>query len=335
MRFKQYLNTISHNQIVQEKLELIKFFDNYGAKVTKDAYGVGRSTVYAWKRRYKTSKYDPASLIPKSKKPKNTRRSYVDPLIKEFIKKLRMEAYRLGKSKIKVLLDEYCTQNNLPKIAESTIGKIIKRERYLFPPRKVYHDPASKQGQWNPRKIRNRISSRYLTSYPGELVQVDSITIFKDGLMRYLVTAIDVYSRFAFAFTYKSLSSKMSLDFIQKLEETAPFKITNIKTDNGHEFLGSFDEYLTAKGIKHFFSYPRTPKANAFVERFNRTIQEEFVEPKMDLITDVDEFNRKLMEYLVFFNAVRPHRSLDNLTPMGYLVFKGILSNMCVTHTYT
>jgi len=53
----------------------------------------------------------------------------------------------------------------------------------------------------------------------------------------------------------------------------------------------------------------------------------------MDLIYDTEEFNRKLMNYLVFFNAVRPHRSLDNLTPMGYLVFKGILSSMSVTHT--
>jgi len=122
---------------------------------------------------------------------------------------------------------------------------------------------------------------------------------------------------------------------MQKFKEVAPFRISSVKTDNGHEFLGHFEKYLEDKGITQYFSYPRTPKSNAFVERFNRTIQEEFVEPNIDLIYDTEQFNRKLMDYLVFFNAVRPHRSLDNLTPMGYLVFKGILSSMSVTHTNT
>jgi len=102
MLFKQYLNTISHSKIIQEKLVLIKFFDKWGAKATRDAYGVSRSTVYEWKKRYRESKYDPKSLLPLSKRPKRVRRSNIDPLIIEFIRKLRFENYRLGKSKIKV-----------------------------------------------------------------------------------------------------------------------------------------------------------------------------------------------------------------------------------------
>lgn len=144
---------------------------------------------------------------------------------------------------------------------------------------------------------------------------------------------MDLYSRFAFAYTYKSLSSKIALDFYQKLEMVAPFKIQAVKTDNGLEFEGFFDSYLKQNNTTHFFSHPRTPKSNAYVERFNRTIQEEFVERYITAIEDTQAFNSKLINYLVFFNSIRPHRSLDNLTPMGYLVFKGILSNMCVTHT--
>lgn len=333
MRFKQYLKLISGNQIINEKLSVINFFDNWGSKATKEAYGISRSTIYDWKRRYLLAKYNPESLLPKSKRPKTTRRSYIDPLILEFIRKLRSETYRPGKSKIKTLLDEYCAQNNLPVISESLIGKIIKRNRFFFPPAKSHHNPNSLRGNQGVRRKRNRISPRYQTTYPGELVQVDSITIFKDGIRRYLITGVDLYSRFAFAMSYKNLSSKMALDFIQKFEEVAPFKIVNVKTDNGHEFLGYFEGYLKTMGITQYFSYPRTPKSNAFVERFNRTIQEEFIEANMELFSSVKALNRKLMDYLVFFNAVRPHRSLNNLTPMGYLVFKGVLSNMSVTHT--
>lgn len=331
MLFKQYLNTISHSKIIQEKLVLIKFFDKWGARATYDAYGVSRSTVYEWKKRYRKSKYNPNSLLPLSKRPKSIRKSNLDSLIIDFIKKLRSENYRLGKSKIKVLLDEYCIQNKLPIISESLVGKIIKKNRYFYPPIRQYHNPGKRYGK---RRIkRKRIETRYKARYPGEIVQVDSITIFKDGISRYLITGVDLYSRFAFSYTYKSLSSSMALDFMQKFNKVAPFKISSVKTDNGHEFLGHFEKYLKDKDITQYFSYPRTPKSNAYVERFNRTIQEEFVEPNMDLIYDTEEFNGKLMNYLVFFNAVRPHRSLDNLTPMGYLVFKGILSSMCVTHT--
>jgi len=331
MRFKQYLKIISGNQIISEKISLINFFNKWGAKATREAYGVGRSTVYAWKKRYKDSKYNPKVLVPQSRRPKNTRQQVLDPLIKTFIKKLRQETYRIGKSKIKTLLDEYCYQNNLPVISESLIGKIIKRNKYFFPPFRVYHDPSFKHSKH--KKKKNRIPARYKAGYPGEIVQIDSISIFKDGISRYLVTGVDLYSRFSFAMTYKSLSSKMSLDFMQKFKEVSPFKIAQVKTDNGHEFLGHFEQYLKDSGITQYFSYPRTPKSNAYVERFNRTIQEEFVVPNMDRIQDIEEFNRILMEYLVFFNAVRPHRSLDNLTPMGYLVFKGVLSKMSVTHT--
>lgn len=61
--------------------------------------------------------------------------------------------------------------------------------------------------------------------------------------------------------------------------------------------------------------------------------ESEFVGRNTSHLGDVGLFNGKLIDYLIFFNSVRPHKSLDNLTPMGYLVFKGILSNMCVAHT--
>ena len=114
MRFKHYLSTVSHNQIVAEKLSVIKFFDEYGAKTTKDAFGVGRSTVYVWKKKLRNSKQDVACLINRSKRPKRVRKSSIDPLILKFIKDLRENTYRMGKDKIKPLLDAYCRENNLP-----------------------------------------------------------------------------------------------------------------------------------------------------------------------------------------------------------------------------
>jgi transposase InsO family protein len=82
-----------------------------------------------------------------------------------------------------------------------------------------------------------------------------------------------------------------------------------IQKDNGLEFLGEFDSYLKKKNIKHVFIYPRCPKINAYIERQNRTLQDEFVYANEDLIlTSVDEFNKKLIDYLLWYNCQRPHK---------------------------
>ena len=53
--------------------------------------------------------------------------------------------------------------------------------------------------------------------------------------------------------------------------------------------------------------FPRYPKSNACLERFNRTIQEQFVNWHIDEMDEPDEFNRKLMEYLIWYNTEKPH----------------------------
>ena len=63
----------------------------------------------------------------------------------------------------------------------------------------------------------------------------NSIVRFRDGISRYIITAIDLVSGFAFAHGYSSLSSKSALDFFEKLEKVAPFKVSAIQTDNGSE----------------------------------------------------------------------------------------------------
>jgi len=336
MRFKQYIKTISCNQIVQEKLKIIEFFDKHGARTTKEAFDISRATIYRWKKRYKL-KWIPESLIPRSRKPKTIRRSYVETKVLNFIENIREHNHRFGKNKIKILLDEYCEKEKLGKISVSAIGKIIKRNNWFFNPdytESYIHDfRYNKFLKKHKGKKKLRLSSRYKTAYPGEVVQIDTIVRFDYHIKQYILTAVDLYSRFSFALSYKKLSSRIALDFYQKLESVAPFRISTVKTDNGLEFMGEFDDYLTKCGIKHFFIYPRTPKSNAYVERFNRTIQEEFVNANLDCMGELTEFNSRLIDYLVFFNSVRPHQSLGYLTPMGYLVSKGILSHMSVTNT--
>jgi transposase InsO family protein len=58
---------------------------------------------------------------------------------------------------------------------------------------------------------------------------------------------------------------------------------------------------------------------NAHDERFNRTIQEEFVDYHEDALLDPGYFNDKLLDYLLWYNGKRPHWGIDLLTPIQVL----------------
>ena len=181
----------------------------------------------------------------------------------------------------------------------------------------------------------------YQVSDIGDLVQMDTIVRFEHGIKRYIFSAIDVKSRFAFAYTYKTGSSVSAGDFIQKLDQVSPFPIKAIQTDNGSEFLGQADRILKEMGIVHFFSYPRSPKQNCYVERFNRTLQDDVVEEYRELLEyDLEGFNDKLIDYLLFYDTERPHYSLKNKAPLRLISDKinevnssSEESNMYWTHT--
>jgi putative transposase len=307
------LTQYANHPEVSEKIKVVTFFNLYGLKVTKDAFMVGRSTIYLWKKKIKEGQGSLLGLINKSSRPYNTRRMYVEEKIYEFIRSLREKYPRLGKDKIKILLDQCCRETKIKTISASKIGKIIKRNNWFF--------YLGKRTKHTVRPNKERVFG-YQVNDPGDLFQLDTIVRFEHGIKRYILTAIDVISKFAFAYTYKSHSSLSTSDFIQKLIKVTPYEIKGIQTDNGSEFLNHFDKIIAKQGIVHFFTYPRCPKQNGIIERFNRTLQEEFVEDSRELLEESQPkpFNDRLVDYLLFYNTQRPHNSLNNQEPMKTVV---------------
>ncbi len=70
-------------------------------------------------------------------------------------------------------------------------------------------------------------------------------------------------------------------------------------------------------------------------ERFNRTLQEDFVDQNLDVIRDKPEFNRRLADYIIWYNTKRPHRTLGLKSPINYLIENNLMSNKSVTSTIT
>ena len=323
----------------KKKAEIVYFFRKYGLEPTISAFKYSKSSIYLWDKTLRENNGNIEALNERSKAPHNPRKSKINPLIKEFIKNYRKEHPRTGKEKIKPELDAFCQRIGIKTISEPTIGRIIKdlKEKGEIP-KKIKVSLYGKTGkvvvihETKPRKPKLRRKG-YQPENPGDLIQIDAIVKFIWGVRRYIITAICLKSEFAFAQAYKSLSSKSATDFFEKLQKVAPFIIKRVQTDNGAEFHKRFRDTLEKKGIIQFFNYPRRPQMNAQIESFNRTIQEDFIDWNLDLLaTDIDAFNQKLVDWLLWYNTKRSHSSLQGQTPLQYLINNLGFSKMLVSY---
>lgn len=282
----------------------------FGWRSTVDAYEVGKTTLYTWRKDYENSQKRLNSLVPHSTRPKRLREMKTDWRLTEFIKQMRSTYGNLGKEKIECFLDEYAKELGISSLGCTTIGKIIKRRGFT---------EKGKRKKYSKRKSVLRVKYAPKELVPG-YVEMDSITLNVLNHRYYFTTIIDIVSRYAFCRLTKSLTAQRTLDIFKEFLAASGQTPRQVQTDNGHEFLGEFDQYLTKQNIPHAFTYPRSPKINGVVERFNRTIQEEFLDRSDELYThDLDGFKENLDKYLHWYNYQRPHRSLKLQTPSAFL----------------
>jgi putative transposase len=292
------------------RLKVLEHGSKYGWESATDAFGVSRASYFRWKKIFKSSRGHLASLVPKSTRPKRVRQMGSDYRLVEFIKQMRDKYGNLGREKIKVFLDEYALELGITSLSSRTIGKIIQR-RHLFDfPKRKYKRRSL------PSKVRSRYAPKVKS--PG-YIEVDSVVLNVLNCRHYFVCLIDVFTKIAFVKKVPSHASIHARDALLQFIQTLPFTPLVVQTDNGSEFLDTFDSYLKTQGITHCFTYPRCPKVNGVIERFNRTLQEEFISRSDSLYYDISKFNDKLSLWLTWYNTKRPHAALDYLSPKQFL----------------
>lgn len=309
------------------RLEWIIYYETKGefnASHTSRYFGIARKTLYKFLDRFDSSDFH--CLEDRSCAPHHVRHKEITLEEEGRVKALRKELIFSGKLKLRA---EYQARFN-QDISDWKIGYTIKKHQ-LFP------NPSNKE---RVDKIRMRSRSRKkITDLThrnkqtlGWLIQIDTIVLHLGGVKRYILTAIDRYGKLAFAHCYKNQSSYSAQDFLQRLNFLLDDQITNLQTDNGSEFLKYFESACQDLNITHFFSRPRTPKDNAVVERFNRTLQEEWLATGQ-FNPNIDIFNQRLTNWLIFYNFKRRHASLGNISPMDFCVQTGRVLPMSPTRT--
>ena len=153
----------------------------------------------------------------------------------------------------------------------------------------------------------------------GERVQVDHMTVTKNGRTFKHFQAWERKSKILVAQVYSRARSKDAAKFLKELAKKAPYKILSIQVDVGSEFMKEFEETCQELGIELFILPPASPKYNGGVERANRILREEFYENPKLLADSIGAMRYELQKMLKKYNEYRPHYALNGLTPMMYI----------------
>jgi transposase InsO family protein len=305
----------------KERCRILAFWERHGTEATKEAFRISRRTLFRWQGALKKKGGQLEGLNALSKSPYRRRqRKVAEEIIKKIIE-LRTLHPHLGKEKIHALI-KY--QGSV-----STIGRVLSdlKEKGALPSGKKFsmHANTGRLIERKPKKTRKKL--RRPKGY--RVLEVDTVVRFIDGVKRYIITATDTEQHTAFAACYTNHGSTSASDFLKKCVVVLPDCPIAVQTDNGSEFALHFDRACEKLSLERFHTYPRSPKMNAHVERFNRTLDEEFLQYHRALLRDdVKALNDALVDWLLWYNGERPHHSLSLLSPFQS-IFNSLPANEC------
>lgn len=181
------------------------------------------------------------------------------------------------------------------------------------------------------RSIQDKLAKqakRYEKDYPGELLHLDTKRLpLLAGETRtqgyeYLFVAIDDYSRELYVGIYPDKSMFSSADFLSMVLAQCPYGIEQTLTDNGTEYKGRYGEHTFMKlcgeaGITQRFTRVKRPQTNGKAERVIRTLMTSW--HASEQFTSRGQRAKALTRFVNYYNCVRPHKGLDNATPLERL----------------
>jgi transposase InsO family protein len=314
-RWRKCADLINLSASGRMRLEWMIFYQSVGDKdayKTAKHFGISAKTFYKWLKRFEESKEMVRALEDQSKRPHQVRKWEVSLIEETRIKSLRSEHLRWGRRKLKRLYSKIYGED----ISDWKIQRVInKHHLYPNPAKQAKLTLKRQRSKAHPKRRIQELNKENLLWF---LLQLDGIILYFNGFKRYIFTAVDHAGKFAFARMYKNKSSTSAADFLHRLKYAINQPILNLQTDNGSEFAGSFERAVRELEIERYFSRAKTPKDNPEIERFNQTLEQEWLyDGNFEL--DCDRFNRRLTKWIIEYNFVRPHETLNYLTPMEYI----------------
>ncbi|MFH0982086.1 MAG: IS481 family transposase [Planctomycetota bacterium] len=277
--------------------------------------GVRASAIYDWLYQYKTHGEEGLQPKPRGVKAGHKRpvQSPMRRLIHDQIVTLKREQPAFGVKRIAHTLRRIFHLTTSPE----TVRKTLHREKLIT--------PRKKKTQSNPSKPRF-----FERSTPNQMWQSD-IFPFKlggeavrppewlgPGGYAYLIGFIDDHSRYITALEVFRSQTADNLMEVFRRGVGAHGVPKEMLTDNGRQYASwhgktKFQQELARNRIQHIRSSPHHPQTLGKIERFWKTIWEEFISRAR--FATFEEARERLRWWVQYYNHQRPHQALDGLCP--------------------
>ena len=281
-------------------------------KIAQEILGFSRATYYRMKKILKDLE---CGISPPSKRPKKLNKPRWGEAELQLVLKIRREDSTYGKEKITYILKRDYDFT----MSESTVGRILTHLKARGLITKSGSALRTKRKRNFKSHARSWTFKDYKTMVMGERVQIDHMTVTKNGICFKHFQAWDRKSKFIDTQIYFDAKSSSAKKFLLDFVRNAPYKILSIQVDGGSEFMAEFEEACAELGIPLIVLPPRKPEYNGGVERGNRTFREEFYNRSNLLADSIGAMRAELKKATQKYNTYRPHRVLKGLTPMEYI----------------
>jgi transposase InsO family protein len=270
--------------------------EGYPASLITSEMGISNETLNQWTKRYQ--QYGEAGLQNRKRGSKRPRLS--------------------GKIKDKII----ALKRSNPGFGSRRISDMLKRLFLLPASTTTVHTTLSQEDlitkQQQKRKSNPGTPRFFERATPNQMWQSDICTFRLGGQNAYLIGFMDDYSRYMTGLgLYRSQTAENVLEVYRRARgEYGACK--EMLTDNGRQYTNwrgrtRFEQELKKDRIRHIKSRPHHPMTLGKMERFWKTILEEFLLRAQ--FGSFEEARERIRLWVQYYNHQRPHQGIGGLCP--------------------
>ena len=273
-------------------------------------FGINPYTFSNWLEKYR--EFGESGLINRTGKSHG--KPKVPVQVKAKIVEMKKDNGSFGIQRISDMLGRFFSMKASPE----TVRKTLHEHKLLEdkPPRK--------------KSEKNMVRPRFFErSTPNQMWQSDIFTFRLGGRQSYLIGFIDDHSRYIVGLgLFTSQTAENVLEVYRKAvtEYGVPKEML---TDNGRQYTAwrgttKFEMELAKDRVKHIRSQPHHPMTLGKIERFWKTIFQDFLNRAQ--FANFEEARERIAYWVQFYNHKRPHQGIDGICPADR--FFGIQSEL-------
>jgi transposase InsO family protein len=272
------------------------------AATVAQAFGIPVTTIVDWSHRYRRHGADAKKWWSEEGKRRKEKRESKRDARREAVVQTRRTHPEQGTRRIRDVMARFQGLG----VSETTVRRILHEEGLL----ETVPEPAAKPGP---------PAHRFERAEPNQLWQSDIFTFLLRRHHRLYVTAfMDDYSRFLVSLVVAHHQrASLVLEALARgiAEYGAPREVL---TDQGRQYVSwrghtDFEEELHRQGIRHIKSRPHHPQTLGKIERFWKTLWEEFL--SRTVFADFDDCQRRIALFVQAYNFRRPHQGIAGAVP--------------------